>query len=154
MSPHHLALLGHLLDVNDDFLLLRLELLALAVQLPHGAGQRPLVLPQQLLRRLPAPEQQVHGGSGAWGHGWGHGGTRWDTGGHQDMVGHGDMVGHRYGGHGNTGTWRDMGTWWHMGTWWDTGTWWDMDMSDMGIWWDMGIVGMGDTGTWGDTWMW
>ena len=45
---HHLPLLGHLLNLHNQLLLLRLQAHALTVQLPNRPVQHPLVLAQQL----------------------------------------------------------------------------------------------------------
>lgn len=50
-GPHHLALLGHLLDLRYCLLLLLLQAHALTVQLPYGLVKLPLVLTQQLCNR-------------------------------------------------------------------------------------------------------
>lgn len=59
-SSHHLSLFGHFLYVSDDLLLLLLQFHSLSVQFPHGFVERPLVLPQHLLRSFPSPKQEIH----------------------------------------------------------------------------------------------
>lgn len=56
--PHHLPLLGHLLDLCYRLLLLLLQLHALPVQLAHRLVQQPLLLAQHLCWRLLLAKQR------------------------------------------------------------------------------------------------
>lgn len=60
LFSHHLSLFGHFLNVSDDLLLLLLQFLSLSVQFSHGSVERPLILPQHLLRGFPLSKQEVH----------------------------------------------------------------------------------------------